>query len=135
MDRYGQAARETQTVGDPPVEIGDDLAHHLLAGRRADRVGQPLDLAPQLQFGRQQRLRRQSLARQITLHPPQLVVAVIGDGFAVTGQIVEIAPVLRHADLPFDPRLERQIPPLALGHTSRMPARAPVTRPERGVLT
>ena len=44
------------------------------SGRPGDGVGQPLDLAPQLQRGGQQRLGRQTLPAQVALDPPVLVV-------------------------------------------------------------
>ncbi|GAA4482144.1 hypothetical protein GCM10023094_31460 [Rhodococcus olei] len=36
--------------------------------------------------------------------------------FACAREVVELAALLREPDLPFDPRLERDVPRLALGH-------------------
>ena len=56
--------RRPQPLRDPPVELADEAPDGLLVRQAGDGVGQPLDLAPQLQRGGQQRLGREPSRRR-----------------------------------------------------------------------
>jgi len=91
------------------------VAYGGLGGRVGDRREDLLDLFAQGECRRQV---AEVLPTQLLVDPPVFVVgfAGAGDGFAGSGQVVELAALLRRADLRLDPGLERHPRRLPLAH-------------------
>jgi hypothetical protein len=96
----------------------DDLADILLGAQFPERVRQSFGFLAQSERDRQHFLGRDALAVQVVTQPGVPAQGPPGQRLARTGQVVELAALLRLVNLPVDPRGEADLLGFTFCHPS-----------------